>query len=701
MNNSDKGSGNTLQSSSQRYRATIKSTTVSGLYYSHNNKTKGKWCFSFWKHHTRNDMSNYYDEIVSILKKDDRFFSKEGSLLKNALYEAAMKMDVKLIKLLYSNELTKKQFFRDVEGIAVFDKVGFGWLVNNRSFFPDSYTRYKNKIGLTDEFGNLISNSNQVELVFPYKDCILAGGQTKEDQKRQEVFYNVSLAPDEVDRLMYPKVLTGFKRVSAQGISEADSLSIDDNYVIKGNNLLALSSIEKRFANRVRMVYWDVPYNTGSDSFGYNDKFSRSSWLLFIKNRVEKVLPMLTNHGGVFLIQCSFHQYSYLKVLLDEIIGNYVMTFNVLVRHPERTLTGDKEFNDVIEYILVYSKSSNFKMPKKEEGKTVDDYQWVVKELTSGKSITFEGRKARVFLPDEYEMTRIEPARENFKIVTVRGSIKEKNSSGRFYVKHLHPLEKKYPPKTLFKVEDIGDDMYDYRYFYLPPEGNKNGAYLQGMPTSSDVTYKPYPNFLDFVQSYNVVNDEGNVEFRNGKKPEDLLAFLIGIFTAEGDLVLDAFGGSGTTAAVALKMNRQFIICEQMDYVEDVTVKRIMGVLNGEESDLLPEYEYDGHGSFVYFELAKLNQLYVDRIYNAKERELKKIWADIMETGYISCKVTPAEIDLSSDDFISLTEEEKKRLLLCLLDMNQLYVNYCDIDDKSFKISKYDKHMTKMFYGEE
>ncbi|MBP5281930.1 MAG: hypothetical protein J6Z22_05460 [Lachnospiraceae bacterium] len=124
-------------------------------------------------------MSRFYDELVEILKQDERFLSPQGGLLKNALYEAAMQMDVKLIKLLYANELTRKQFFCDADGVAVFDKVAFGWVVTNREFFPDSYTRYKNKIGLTDPEGRLISNSDQVELVFPYKECVLAGGQTK------------------------------------------------------------------------------------------------------------------------------------------------------------------------------------------------------------------------------------------------------------------------------------------------------------------------------------------------------------------------------------------------------------------------------------------------------------------------------------------------------------------------------------------
>lgn len=647
-------------------------------------------------------MSNFFEKVVEILKQDDRFFSAEGELLRNAVYEAAMKMDAKLIKMLFENADTKERFFTDIDGIAVFDKVGFGWVINNREFLPDSYTRYKNKIGLTNGNGDYIATSNDVELVFPYKDCVLEGGQTREDQKKDEIFYNTVLAPDEVDRLLMPKVMTNARKITSESDNAIVTINEDDNMLIKGNNLLVLSSLRKKYSGKIQMAYWDVPYNTGSDSFGYNDKFNRSSWLVFIKNRVEQLIPLLDKNKGVLLIQCSFHQYAYLKVMLDEIMGNHLLTFNVLVRHPERTLTADKDFNDVVEYVLVYAKSSSYKMPKMAEEKTVDSYVWQIDELTEGKEISFDGRKCRVFEPNEYVLKRVDPAKENFKIMTVRGSIKEKVSSGRFYVKYLQPLESNYPAKTLFKVEGIGDDMYNYRYFYLPPVGNKNGAYLQGMPTSSSVTYKPYPNFLDFVQSYNTVNDEGVVEFRNGKKPEDLVAYLMKIFTDEQDVVLDAFAGSGTTATVALKMNRQFITIEQMNYADTITKARLRGVLAGAENDILPDEDYLGGGSFIYCELSELNQKYADRIQVAVDDDtLVHIWEEMKKTGFISSKIDPKKIDTEADDFKSLSLDDKKKLLMELLDLNQLYVNYCDIDDESFGISDADKAFTKSFYGED
>lgn len=219
------------------------------------------------------------------------------------------------------------------------------------------------------------------------------------------------------------------------------------------------------------------------------------------------------------------------------------------------------------------------------------------------------------------------------------------------------------------------------------------------MPTSSNVTYKPYPNFLDFVQSYNSVNNEGVVEFRNGKKPEDLVAYLMNIFTVEEDIVLDAFAGSATTAAVALKMNRKFITCEQMDYIETITLPRLRGVISGKENDLLPDIGYKGGGSFVYCELAKLNQKYVDRIESVMEStELLEIWNEMKENAFISYKVNPKDIDDAITEFEELSLDEQKHLLMELLDKNQLYVNYCDMDDETFAISDEDKAFTKSFY---
>lgn len=194
-------------------------------------------------------MIKFYETVIEVLKQDTRFFTEDGILLKNAVYEAAMQMDENLISILLANKITKAQFFKEVAGVVVFDKIAFGWVVSNKEFLPDSYTRFKNKIGLANERGELLSSKGNVELVFPYKDCVLAGGQTKDDQKRTEVFYNTALSPDEIDRLLFPKVFINAKKYTINGMENA-KFNVNDNLVVKGNNLLTLASLSRCMKGR-------------------------------------------------------------------------------------------------------------------------------------------------------------------------------------------------------------------------------------------------------------------------------------------------------------------------------------------------------------------------------------------------------------------------------------------------------------------
>ena len=220
-------------------------------------------------------MQNLLEELKTTLQSDERLVI-DGKLVKNKIVELALAMDADLIGLLLKNVLLKKHFFADVGGTYVFDKVAFQSFVSNKQFLPDSYTAFKNKIGLTSD-NEYLSESKEVVLSWPYKDCVLQGGQTKEEQKRKEIFWNETLAPDEIDRLLDPKVLTNFKRYDKEGEHKVESIGIDDNLIIKGNNLLALHSLKKQYAGKVKLIYIDPPYNTGSDSFGYNDSFNHST----------------------------------------------------------------------------------------------------------------------------------------------------------------------------------------------------------------------------------------------------------------------------------------------------------------------------------------------------------------------------------------------------------------------------------------
>lgn len=270
------------------------------------------------------NLFNHLEQVV--LRMDSRFCTEDGHLLKNNVVEAALALDPKLLHYLLADEKLKKQFFSEVDGVLVFDKVKFQRFVMNKQFLPDSYTAFKNKVGLTNENGEFLSESREVVLSWPYKDCMLEGGQTKEDAKRQEIFWNETLAPDEINRLTEPKALCHFLRYDSKGEHEATELRPDDNLIIKGNNLLALYSLRERFRNSVKLIYIDPPYNTGNDSFGYNDSFNHSTWLTFMKNRLEVAKELLRNDGVLF-IHIDDIEEAYLKVLADEVFGrnNFVI----------------------------------------------------------------------------------------------------------------------------------------------------------------------------------------------------------------------------------------------------------------------------------------------------------------------------------------------------------------------------------------
>lgn len=550
-------------------------------------------------------MTKFYETVLKVLKQDNRFFTEEGVLLRNAVYEAAMQMDTNLIHLLLTNDITKEHFFKEVDGITVFDKVEFGWVVNNREFLPDSYTRFKNKIGLVNNNGDIISSTGNVELIFPYKDCVLEGGQTKEEQKRKEIFYNETLSPDEIDRLLYPKVLTNAKRYTADGIENITSISPMDNLIIKGNNLLAISSLLKNFEGKVRCIYIDPPFNTQKDDFEYNDNFNHSTWLTFMKNRLAIAKRLLASDGSIF-VHLDFHESHYAKVLMDEIFGRECFRNNIVWCY-----TGPSGSNNFLprkhDDILYYGKTENNK------------YHIQYIEHKSGVH-----NSGQVFGSTEVI--------DNFK--------SEAEEKGK-------------------KLEDFWLDIYS--------------------------TDRYRSEMLGFA----------------GQKPEKLIQRILNISTDENDIVLDFHLGSGTTAAVAHKMKRQYICIEQMQAQLDISLNRLVNVINGEQTGISKDVNWQGGGSFVYCELAKANQNFVDEIQTATTVDkIKDIYNRIIETGFISSKVNPKDIDYNADDFYSLSIDDQKRFLMELLDKNLLYVNYCDIDDEEYGISAEDKAFTRSFYGE-
>ena len=657
-------------------------------------------------------MGNFYETVLNLLKKDERFIAEDGTFLRNAVYEAAMKMDARLIRLLLSNEETSSRFFVDVDGVKVFDKMGFAWVINNRQFLPDCYTRFKNKVGLVDSQGELISTSRNVELVFPYKDCVLEGGQTKEEQKRKEIFYNELLAADDIDRLLYPKVFSSAVRY-AENVSEPTTeFSSADNLIIRGNNLLALASLEKRYLGQVKCVYIDPPYNTGDDGFGYNDRFNHSSWLTFMKNRLELAQKLLKKEGAIF-VQIDHHELGYITVLMDEIFGveNKVQVIAVKTASPAGFKTVNPGPIDVTEYILFYTKDKpffNFKKGYVPVGynrnynlvvdKNEDVKKWAFRSIKDVviEDAGFESEKEakkqygtswRVILEhliEEYAFNHAE------NVVSIRDPHKPTDT-----VKRLMNESRNVDYVLEYKRED-GTSAYIYKGGALAFYSNKMRV-LDGEMAVTELL----SDFWSHISWAGIAN-EGGVKLKNGKKPEKLIKQILELSTEPGDIVLDYHMGSGTTCAVAHKMGRRYIGCEQLDYGGNDAVVRLQNVISGDATGISKAVGWNGGGAFVYCELAKLNQNIVEEIEAAEDGEtLSKIYDRMMKSGFISYKIAPKLIDEAAADYAKLSLDDKKRFLMEILDKNLLYVNYCDIDDAEFDISDADKAFTKSFYGEE
>ena len=343
-------------------------------------------------------MENLLDNLKTLLQKDDRLTS-EGELLKNKIIELALKLDKDLVKLLLSDKKMKEVFFADIDGALVFDKDKFLHFVSSKDFLPDSYTAFKNKIGLTVE-DEYLSAKKEVVLSWPYKDCVLEGGMTREDQKRDEIFWNEILAPDEISRLFDPKVFTNAKRIDKKGEHKLDKFRTDengdikDNLIIKGNNLLALHSLKKRFAGRVKLIYIDPPYNTGGDSFRYNDKFNHSSWLTFMRNRLECAKELLATDGSIYL-QLDWHEVHYCKVLMDEIFGRDNFRNEIIWNYVSGGIS-ERFFARKHDTVLFYSKTDRYIFkPQKERKKEYDsskiqkdvkgEFVWYIRPGTNPK----------------------------------------------------------------------------------------------------------------------------------------------------------------------------------------------------------------------------------------------------------------------------------------------------------------------------
>lgn len=648
--------------------------------------------------------------LENLLKQNKDYITQDGSLNKSKIIQEAQNYSNELIEYLYSNQKTKEWFFKETKTALVFKQAEFiNYFYNLHSIKGVGYTTFKNKIGLGSvNNNNYIKASNDVVLNFPFKDCVLQGGQSTEEKGKQEMFYHTVLAKPEIDRLLDNKVLTNGIKVTTQGeqnnvssFTKDSNGNIKDNLLIKGNNLLALHSLKYKFEGRVKLIYIDPPYNTGNDGFKYNDNFNHSTWLVFMKNRLEIAKYLLSNNGVIF-VQCDDNEQAYLKVLMDEVFGreNFVSIMPRKTTGHMRVLAS-YELQKLHDYICVFAKNRT----------AVNFNKRIVGEMKFEHTDSFGRYTLKSFQNSGQDGTRKARPKLYYPIYinlqTKEISLEKKEDCIEILPKRVMNDDGRW----LWSKEKVGADKNLLEY--------KNGTIFRKHyynPTEDQNKYQAEKTWLD-----NFLNSKGTIALNNildekglfsNPKPEELLELIIEISTQQGDIVLDFFAGSGTTGAVAHKMNRQWILIEQMDYIESITkerIKKVVGTTIG--SDLSGDkLEYDtggiskkvnwqGGGSFIYMELKALNQIFIQQIANAQTTtELQNIKQNILEKGFIDYRLNTDALNLQAQDFTNLTIDEQKQILIDILDKNQLYVNYTEIEDTMFNCTKQDIELSNNFY---
>ena len=635
-----------------------------------------------------------YDELISSLREDERLIVN-GELVKNKIVELALNMDRKFLELLLRNDAIKDEFFSTLDSCFIFDKIKFQNFVTNKQFLPDSYTAFGIKIGLQSN-ATYLSESDDVVLAWPYKDCVLEGGQTKEDEKRNEIFWNETLAPDEIDVLLEPKVLTSFKKHDKNSEYEIDSISFDDNLIIKGNNLLVLHCLKQRFANKIKLIYIDPPYNTGGDAniFTYNNSFNHSTWLTFMKNRLEVSREMLRKDGFI-AIAIDQNELFYLGILADEIFGreNHLGTITVVNNPMGRNQA--KYFSTVNDFMLVYAKNRDFAVFNDvvlletdrnsfDLEDSIGKYKLGPFVRTGGGNANLRENKPRFWYPifvnqksKNLSLKRLDatdaevwPVINNTQERTWKTTLKttqqriengdlvaECDERGKYVIYEKHRIKKGVKVKTVWS---------DKRY-------NANHQGIRLLNNIIGGQKFSYPKSLYTVQD------------------------VISLLTSGNDIILDFFAGSGTTGHATFALNkedggnRKFILVEQLDDHIQICIERNKKVLNLENID----------DSFISLELVLNNAKVINEIEHAKSSDiLHDIWLKMEESNFLTYRLKPESMRKFATEFKCLSMEEQKQVLISIIDKNQLYVNYSEMDDQDNEISDVDKVLNLQFYGE-
>lgn len=633
-------------------------------------------------------MQNLMKDLETLLRQEPSLVS-DGEILKNAVIERALKMDAGLLSLLMGSEPIQRHFFTEVAGTLIFDKVKFQEFVSNKAFLPDSYTAFRNRIGLMDG-GDYLKKSDKVVLAWPYKDCVLEGGMTKEDEGRNEVFWNAMLAPDDISRLFEPKVLTGFERWDAEAAAQGKPKRVEriengDSLLIKGNNLLVLHSLKARFAGKIDLIYIDPPYNPPSqaNTFLYNNRFNHSSWLTFMKNRFEAAKRLLAK-DGCLICAIDDNEFYFLGVMLHELFPEHEVHCVTIVHNPRGVQGVNFSYTHEYAFFVIprgfksvgYRKIdedkiswTNFRNQGGESLRSDAKNCFYSIKVKDGKVIGFGDVLANDIHPDKIkdhgDYVEVFP-------IDIRGIERKWRYARQSVDKVKHLLRAK--PRNGYEIE-IGKDFGLYRTVWQDARYDANMHGTQLLKKLVPGCEFSYPKSLWTVF--------------------DCLKAIVG--DKKQARVLDFFAGSGTTGHAVMELNkadggsRTFILAEQLDYIRDTTRKRLVEVMRREAASF-------GDVALVYAEMMSWNAALLDHIRRAETpKDALSAYERAKATGYLRHDVAGW---FDAGDFASQTLENQKQALIDCLDMNHLYVNLGDIGDEAYGVSDEDLRLNRGFYGD-
>ena len=422
------------------------------------------------------------------------------------------------------------------------------------------------------------------------------------------------------------------------------------------------------------MIFIDPPYNTENDGFKYNDSFKHSTWLTFMRNRV-KVAKSLLSSDGLFWVSLSDIEAHYFKVLTDEIFGRENFVADV-IWNSTKSVTNTAVISDAHTHVFLYAKNiDKFKANRTDFRLAADESKF------SNPDNDPRGK----WVPDPFQVGGVRP-NQLYEIVNPNTGAVYKPNPGNSWKNEKKVFDKLLEDdRIVFGTTGEAGPQRKRFWTEAKDRGQVTTTLWKDLPTTTNGT-----EHLKNLFSKGVFDNP---------KPEGLMERIIELSTNQGDLILDFYLGSGTTATAAHKMNRRYIGIEQMDYISEVPVPRLEKVIEGEQGGISKNQNWQGGGSFIYCELMNYSNNLIELIKRASDKHSLNELIPSIDSAFLNFKIEKSHLDKLKHSLDQIETDEAKKVLIHLIDKNNLYVSIYDMQDKTYGIEDSLLNLNRKFYN--